>query len=233
MKMLTVGDSHSCNWIWGDTWAEILPDRFGMEPLVARSAGAGNSVYIEKIHHALKTYNDIELVVIQTTEHSRVVTGFEKDYLRPYSHGELTNSQRMNDVLTYTWTCRENGNERNIYNMIKQETKIDDVWSMYIATSIFNEYKYFHDIITIQYICESYGVDCVFFHWFMDITELHSYNDYKWILNNIKSVPSSFINWKKDNNIEAKEDGHYGPEVHELFVDTWLKNEVEKLRITK
>ena len=46
-------------------------------------------------------------------------------------------------------------------------------------------------------------------------------------------MPSSFINWKKDNNIEAKEDGHYGPEVHELFVDTWLKNEVEKLRITK
>ena len=225
-KIVTIGDSHSSDEIWGDTWAQILPRRLKMEGIASSSRGSGNAVYIEKLHYILRNNLDVELAVIQLTDPARAVTGWSMPTVsyKWQDHG-LNDNRVIDDIGTYTW--KSNNNDIWLSEYIGEQVIADNAVLPHMITSVYNDYKVFHDIITMHQICENFDVKCIFFSWFLDIFQSSVRGHYDWIKNRVNIIP--FVH-QQQLGMKAKEDKHFGPEAHEILCD-WLVKEIAKFNL--
>ena len=72
-KLAAIGDSFSTT-TYGSSWPDYISDRLQSSLVRACSAGAGNAFYVEKCHDIVKD-PEVDLVIVQLTEPSRVVIG--------------------------------------------------------------------------------------------------------------------------------------------------------------
>jgi hypothetical protein len=218
-KLVTIGDSNASNEIWGDTWAQILPRRFDMPGITSFNVGSGNGVYIEKLHYILRNNPDVELAVIQLTDPARAVTGWSTpNRSARWQDGELSNHRVIDDIGTYTW--KSNNNDIWLSEYIGEQVNADAAVLPHMITSVYNDYKVFHDIITMHQICENFDVKCVFFSWFVDIFQPSVKGHYDWVNDRINIIP--FVHCH-DLGMQHEPDYHFGPESHEILCDHLVK----------
>lgn len=216
--LLAIGDSHA-SVHWGKSWPDFLAEAWDMDLVRASSPGAGNSFYIEKLHYALRNHS-IDRVVIQLTEPTRIVTGFAEYESRPLTDSFLNDSNKIDDLGYYTWNLRDN--ESNIKTITGKSTTIDNVWIPQIGMSRWVDYKVMQDIITMQYLCTSFNVPCVFWSWFVPMQDLFI-DQYAWLKNNINWVPGHGWQWLGENKIDSFPlDCHFPADAHKRLTLEWL-----------
>jgi hypothetical protein len=224
--LLAIGDSHSST-MYGKSWPDYLADTWNMNLIRASSSGAGNSFYIEKLHYALRNY-EIDHVVIQLTEPTRVVTGFAEYETRPLIAAELEDTNKIDDLGCYTWNIKDN--ESNIKTILNKNTKIDNVWIPQVGLSNWVNYKVMQDVIAMQYLCESFNKPCIFWSWFVSMEELFI-EPYKWLKNNIDWIDGLSDQWLRENKIQTTENDpwHWGSSAHSRLVSEWLIPKIDNL----
>ena len=184
-NILCVGCSHSHTG-WGKSWPDFLSTSLNKNLIRASSPGAGNSFFIEKINHAIQ-HNDIDLVVVQLTEPSRVVTGFS--FYENKNYPDFYNDpNKINDLACYTWNVCDN--EKNFRSMLNKNTSIDHIWISNVSLSKWTAYKVMQDIALIQYICFKFNIPVVFWSWFVP-NFLHFFNP-SLAKNHCNSFPRAF-----------------------------------------
>jgi len=224
--LLAVGDSH-CTDLYGQSWADHLAALKNYKLVRAGSAGAGNAYYIEKLHYALKN-NKVDLCVIQLSEPTRIVTGF-KAYERPGFENSLDNQHSINDIGCYTWNAYNN--DRNFKSLLGTDTSVDEVWIPQVSLSKWVDYKVMQDVMTMQYLCETFNTPCVFWSWFVPMENLFI-EPYSWLKEKIKWIPYAGNNWYRDNNVKSiPNDGHFGTEANLRLTKEWLIPELDKLHL--
>ena len=150
-------------------------------------------------------HNDIDLVVVQLTEPSRVVTGFS--FYENKNYPDFYNDpNKINDLACYTWNVCDN--EKNFRSMLNKNTSIDHIWIPNVSLSKWTAYKVMQDIALIQYICFKFNIPVVFWSWFVPMEELFL-PMYDWVKENIKYVPGCGQNWLNQNKVPCiPNDGH-------------------------
>jgi len=232
--LLCVGDSHA-SVMYGKSWPDFLSSKLNLDLIRASSPGAGNSFYIEKLHFILKNH-PVDLVVIQLTEPSRVVTGFSdhnpllnrqydvktfsKENSKPYNDGCI-----FNDIKCYTWNAYSN--EQNFKEI--SPITIDEFWSNYISTSKWIDYKILQDIFLMYSICKKFKTKVIFWSWFIDFDLIFN-ESYSWLKAELPYIDSFGFKILKDGGKQAiPNDGHYRDEPHEFLVETWLLPKIKKI----
>lgn len=227
--LLTLGDSHSST-MCGNSWPDHLSKAWGMNLLRASSPGAGNSFYIEKLHYVLRNYN-VDRVVIQLTEPTRIVTGFSEYESRPFTSSVLEDCNKISDLGCYTWNLRDN--ETNIKNILNKDTKIDNVWISQVGLSKWVDYKVMQDVMTMQYLCDSFNTPCIFWSWFVPMEQLFI-QPYEWLANKITWIGGHGWQWLGENKINPTEDEHhFSSESHYRLVHEWLIPKINKATHSK
>ena len=228
-NLLALGCSNS-HWNWGKSWPDFVAEYYNFNLIRASSCGAGNAMFIEKIHMGLQE-NKIDLVVIQLTEPSRVVLGFQQFEYKSIADCEYNDGNRIDDIGYYTWNV--NNNEYNIFRETGKKVIIDDFWSAQISTSRWIDYKVMQDMLLMQTICEQYNVPCVFFSWFVPMENLFI-KKYEWFKQRINYIPSCAAQWLNNNQVPIiHNDGHYNTEGHYKLTSSWLIPELHKLNKIK
>ena len=222
--LLALGDSHASSG-WGLSWPDHLSSFWDMSLIRASSPGAGNSFYIEKLHYVLRT-SKIDKVVIQLTSPTRVVTGFKYYETKTQNTVSLEDGNKIDDIGCYTWNIRNN--ESNIKNILHKDTKIDNIWIPNVGLSKWIDYKVMQDIITMQYLCDTYNVTCVFWSWSVPMKQLFI-KPYDWLKTRILWVEGCGEKWLTTNRILPTEDNvHFSSDAHYRLVSEWLKIELDK-----
>lgn len=221
-KLLTVGDSNSSS-MYGNSWPDFLSEKLNSEFLRASSPGAGNSFYIEKLHEGLKIFKP-DLVVVQLTEPSRIVTGLN-DIARNVESTSFEDGTTFNDLKCFTWGIHNN--DGKIKKITGKDVEIDQVWLPQISTSRWVDYKAMQDILTMNSLCSYFKTPVIFFSWFVDFEKLFLQN-YSWIKSQMNWVPGHAWQILIDRKIPSHSptDFHYGPSAHKILVDEWLYPEL-------
>lgn len=228
-NLLALGCSTS-HWSWGKSWPDFVAEHYIFNLIRASSCGAGNAFFIEKLHTGLQE-NKIDLVIIQLTEPSRVVLGFQKAESKTITDTKYDDSQRIDDIGYYTWNAHNN--EDNILRETGKKVIIDDFWVNQISTSRWIDYKVMQDILLMQTMCDQYNVPCIFFSWFTPMQNLFI-KKYEWFTQRINYVPSCARHWLDKNHVPSiPNDGHYNTEGHYKLTSNWLIPELNKLNNIK
>jgi len=216
--LLAIGDSHASE-LFGKSWPEFLATSLDMQLLRASSPGAGNSFYIEKINHVLNNYA-IDKVIIQLTDPSRVVTGFSS-FENKITNEDLNHGNSIDSVGCYTWNSVNN--QTNFKRLVSNNTIIDELWQKQVAVSKWVDYKVMQDVSTIQYICDSFNVPCIFWSWFVPMEDLFI-KQYSWLQEKIKWIPGNATYWLHNNDIKHLPCYHYSTIPHQLLVANWVSS---------
>lgn len=222
-SILCLGDSNSST-LHGKSWPDFLTSNLECSLLRASSCGAGNAFYIEKLHSGLKEFSP-DLVVIQLTEPSRIVTGFE--FSEEFEENGYDATNVFDDVKCYTWNSHNN--ESNIKRITSEKVNIDRIWTRYIALSNWTNYKIMQDILTMQMLCDKFNTRVIFWSWFVPFGKLFI-EQYKWLQSDINYIDSCATDYLVRNKLStiSKDDYHYGPLEHSILVDKWL---IPKLKV--
>lgn len=219
-RLLTLGCSNSSE-LYGKSWPDYLSSSLGYNLFRASSPGAGNSFYLEKLHEGIKEINP-DLVVIQLTEPSRIVTGmFEVDSSKDFGY---TNGNYFKDISNYTWNAHSNEGNLEGYNI-----SIDEFWSRNVSTSRWVDYKVMQDVFYMYSICKYFGVKVIFWSWFVNFEDLFV-DSYEWLKDEILWI-DGFATDKMSKFEQPRispTDSHFGSKPHEILVKKWLLPEVLK-----
>ena len=123
MNIATFGCSNSST-LLGESWPDFVSKKYNSNLIRAASCGAGNSFFIEKLHHVLKNQTP-DYVVIQLTESSRIVLGMASKEPSIVTN-ELCDSHIFKDIACYTWNCINN--ETNFKKELGLTVNIDKLW---------------------------------------------------------------------------------------------------------
>lgn len=218
-NLATLGCSHSSD-IWGTSWPDYLASSLDYNLIRAASPGAGNGFYTEKLNHILQN-NNIDLVVIQLTEPSRVVLGLTSaEQLSGTEINNLNDPNSFGNLGGYTWNVVSN--ESNIKRITGHTIVIDDFFYREVSTSKWVDYKLLHDICAMQYMCDSFNVPCIFWSWFCPMEEMFL-PQYSWLENKINYVNNCASTYIKNNKIQCIiGDSHYDSNAHARLCDEWL-----------
>lgn len=223
---MCIGDSHAST-IYGKTWPDFVSKELNLNLVRASSPGAGNSFYIEKLHYCIKNY-DLDLIIVQLTEPSRIVLGFDNISNEVYRPDFLNDGSVFNNLKCYTWNGYSN--ESNLKRLSKKNINIDDLWIEHISTSKWVDYKILQDIALMYFLCKNFNINLIFWSWFMDFEVLFS-EEYKWLKNKINYIPGfGYQILEKGNQKPIPGDGHYTDEPHKFLTETWLLPEINKIR---
>jgi hypothetical protein len=224
-NLLTLGCSHSGISFGTHSWADFISSAFDYNLIRASSNGAGNSFYLEKLNYVLQN-NDINLVVIQLTDPSRVVLGLSSNEKSIGSEeNDLISDGQFGDLGCYTWNVR--ANENNIKNLTGHVVNIDKFFIPYVMTSNWIDYKVQQDICTMQYMCDSFNVPCIFWSWFVSMEDIFNHR-YSWLKSKVNYIDGWAEDYMKTNNIASLPDNHYGAEAHAKLCDGWLIPEISR-----
>lgn len=223
-NLLTLGCSHS-SINWGKSWPDYISANMNMNLIRASSCGAGNGFFIEKLNLIIQTH-DIDLVIVQLTEPTRVVLGFSSfENLHTDSDG-YNHPNTLHDLGCYTWNSHDN--ETNLEKLHNSKCIIDDLWFKEISISNWINYKVCEDICTMKFICDSHNIPVIFWSWFVPFENLFVKN-YNWLKCKINWIPNCAQNFLKTNDIDSDPNlgGHYGEQVHSFLVKEWLLNKIK------
>jgi hypothetical protein len=224
-NLLALGCSHSGISFGTHSWPDYISSAFDYNLIRASSNGAGNSFYLEKLNYVLQN-KDIDLVVIQLTEPSRVVLGLRSNERAIGSEDkDLKSGDRFGDLGCYTWNA--GANENNIKNLTGHDINIDKFFIPYVMTSNWVNYKVQQDICTMQYICDSFNVPCIFWSWFVSIEDIFSQR-YDWLKSKVNYIDGCAENYIQTSGIQSLPDHHYDAEAHYKLCSGWLIPEISK-----
>jgi hypothetical protein len=222
MKIGVQGCSHSSD-TYGHPWHYYLGQEYGADIKFGASSGSGNEINIEKVKMLINRYPDMKTFILQLTDPSRFDFGIDNvDYEWDSRDKEL------GDLRHYTIRLSNDDNE--LKNHFKKDYHIHDFFKKHVLTSDLNQkYKIFHTLMSIQYICNFYGVKLIIFSWYIDLQSLANEIGYCNILDKMNILKGSVNNFINDNNIKGiPGNGHYGSEEHkqifEEFINLQLKN---------
>jgi hypothetical protein len=224
--ILCIGDSHSYTF-YGKSWPDYLSEKLGYNLIRASSPGAGNSFYIEKLHAILKE-SKIDLVVIQLSEPSRITLGIQyfenTDNTIGYDH-----PQAINDIGCYTFNAYRNNENLRRYSLISNDSDIDEFWLRQVSVSKWVDYKVMQDLMTMQFLCDQFKVPVIFWSWFVPMEELFI-KPYEWLKDKINYTTGCAFHYILENKISivTPDDHHLPPASHEILVDSWLLDKINK-----
>jgi hypothetical protein len=77
--------------------------------------------------------------------------------------------------------------------------------------------------MSIQHICDFYGVKLIFISWFIDLQLLANEINYGDILEKMNVLDGSVVNFIYKNKIQGiPNNGHYGSEEHKKIFDEYI-----------
>jgi len=233
MKIACVGDSFSTT-TYGQSWPDFVSQRLGADLVRVCSAGAGNAFYVEKVHDTVK--QDIDIVIVQLTEPSRVVLGWRaweetQQRLRPHhipaptNYADPTHSNIYKDMGCYTMNVHNNA--QWLTPMIGHDCQeFDAVWLRQVAGTRYYEYATMHAMLAIKALCDAHNKPVIFFSWFVPMIQL-ILPGYEWICNwnLIQGCAQEYI---QQENLPRTNCGHLATESSQQFVNQWLWPGLEK-----
>lgn len=222
MKIGIGGCSHSSN-LYGKAWWEHMAEDLNV-PVVPTSSGAsGNEKNIEKIKFILDEHPDTDLIIYQLTEPSRMVVGIHNDnFLDIKDYLNDTGSEK-NDPY-YSFVGR--GNDDRIKHRYDYNLKFDDFFFEKIYGSEYNiGYKFFHTMMSLNYLVNAYNKKIIFWSWFLDAYVLAEKFGYTKILNNMCVLKGCAHDYFETNGIKTidENNSHYGSESHFRLYHEFLK----------
>ena len=239
-KLAALGDSFSTA-DYGQSWPDHVSRRLGAELVRACSSGAGNAFYVEKLHDIVKD-PEVDLVIVQLTEPSRVVIGMRaweevQQNLRPHPipapkhYHDPTHNNIYKDMGCYTLNVHEN--KYWLGKMVDYDLEqFDRFWLDQCAGARFWQYQTLHNMLAMKALCSEWKKRLIFFSWFVDWDDLFL-PDYSWLRGKL-AYERSLIKGVGREEGERRQlpythDGHYGTEASETLVREWLWPELERL----
>lgn len=235
-KIACVGDSFSST-EYGLSWPDLLSQRLDAKLWRASSPGAGMAFYVEKCHDLVKD-PEIDLVVVQLTEPSRVVIGLRaweeiQQGLRPHpipapdSYLDLNHNHIYKDMGCYTMNIHNN--EQWLRPILGNTVDgVDRFWLTQVAGSKFYDYQAVHSVLAMQALCQAWNKPLVLFSWFVPC-ESFFVPGYEWLTDQLNLVPGC-ANHEVNRLQLAKTDcGHLATESCTQLFDTWLWPNIKPL----
>jgi hypothetical protein len=235
-KIACVGDSFS-SVTYGLSWPDLLSQRLGAELCRASSPGAGMAFYVEKCHDLVQD-PDVDLVVVQLTEPSRVVIGLRaweeiQQGARPHpipapsSYLDPNHNNIYKDIGCYTMNAHNN--EQWLTPIIGNSANgIDRFWLTQVAGTRFYDYQAVHSVLAIQALCQAWNKPLILFSWFVPADEFFI-SDYKWLTDQLNLVPGHASAEVDKLQLEKTDCGHLATESWQQLFDTWLWPNMEPL----
>lgn len=229
MKIGVAGCSNSSN-SWGKPWHYFVGKHFNAEIIPSFSQGAGNEINIEKVKYILEN-NQLDYFIYQITEPSRLVVGLDNVEFNTSSSNSLFDGFAFKNIPTYTFNIVENN--ENIKILTGKDYNVDEFFLGHVMTSEFNlNYKVFHTLMIIQYLCDFYNVKLIMFSWFDDIFELSKKSGYEFVVNKMNIISDFVFKYTNENNIEPiPNDGHFDTEGHRKIFEGYLLPYLNKIII--
>lgn len=235
MKIGCVGDSFSTS-TWGLSWPDLVAQHLGADFVRACSSGAGNAFYVEKLHDIVKQ-PDIDLIIVQLTEPSRVTIGLRawQDHTKKYRHAwpgpknyfDPTHSNVYKDIGCYTMNVHNNAQWLNPWLPLSAD-KFDEFWLQQVAGTQFWNYQTLHNMLAMKALCDAYHKPVLWFSWFVAWDELFL-PGYEWFRDSLRLIPGVARDIGQSMNLMYTSDGHYATEEYKQLVDAWLWPEIKKL----
>ena len=223
MKIGVSGCSNS-SFGWGNPWHVFMGEKYGAEVISSSSRGAGNEMNVEKIKYILD-HNELDFFVYQVTEPSRLVLGTTKG---EHELG-LHSSNIFNDSCYYTFNGHRN--DANISRIFNQNYKLDEFMVHNVVPSKYNtNYKVFHTLMSINQLCDFYGVKVFFFSWFSDLHKLAEESGYSHIINKLhvmNGTVEEFVNRQQLKPIPG--DCHFDSDNHKIIYEQFIHPQLEQL----
>lgn len=232
MKIGIAGCSNS-TYIWGNPWHYYMGKEFNAHIIEASSPGAGTEMNIEKIKYILETHSDLDLMVVQITEPSRLVVGIESIPGLELTTKLDSTGSGFKDAYYYTFNSARN--DDNLEKMFNKRYSVDEFILKHVITSEYNlAYKVFHTLMSIQYLCDTFQKPVIFFSWFVDLYELATRYGYKRIIDNMNVMKSFVLQFIWDNNISViPNNGHYASDAHQRIFKEYLCDNIRELILSK
>jgi hypothetical protein len=219
-----VGGCSNSSFGWGNPWHFYMGEKLGAKIISSSSSGAGNEMNIEKVKFILDN-NDLDFFVYQVTVPSRLVLGTTKG---EHEWG-LHSSNNFNDSCYYTFNSHHN--DSNISRIFKKDYTIDDFILNNVVPSKYNtNYKVFHTLMSINQLCDFYGVKVYFFSWFEDLHMLAEQSNYSHIINKLNVMNGTVEQFINENKlVPIPEDSHFDSDNHKIIYEQFIHPQLEKL----
>jgi len=227
-KIGAIGDSYSST-TWGQSWPDLVAEKMQCEFVRAASPGAGNAFYIEKCHDMVKD-PDMDLVIVQLTESSRVVLGFRTWEINPTynwpnwappptDYHDPNHSHCYKDIGCYTMNVTNNRRwlEPLLNTSVEQ---MDKIWMQQVAGAKFWEYQMLHHMLSLKALCDAHNKKLIFWSWFVDWDDIFL-PGYEWFRDSLSLVPGTGKAEGEKRQLPVT-DGHYATNEFRILVDEWL-----------
>lgn len=235
-KLAAIGDSFSTP-KYGRSWPDHVSDRLQSQLSRACSAGAGNAFYVEKCHDIVKD-PEVDLVIVQLTEPSRVVIGsqtwqdiqagdLEHPIPAPTDYYDPGHSNIYKDIGSYTMNVHNNRQWLDILTG-QDSGDLDRFWLREVAGTRFYDYQTLHSILAINALCDQWHKPVIFFSWFVDSAKL-LLPGYEWLGSAINLIPGSAAVECNRMMLKKTDCGHYATAESHQLVDTWLWPHVQSI----
>lgn len=246
MKIGVTGCSNS-NEAWGNPWWKYMGNKFNADIISSSSPGGGNEMNIEKMKYILENNQDLDYFVVQLTQSGRMVVGLNDWYdenfrnqhygfnIKSKTHDDkwrLHSPNNFGDVAYYSFN--NHNNEQNLKRLLRKDVKIDDLLINHFFMTDYNlNYKIFHTMMNMQYLCDLHNVKLIFFSWFNNLEELSQNSGHVETIQRMNVIPSSVFDFTQKNDIKPiPSDGHFDSEAHERifeeFIYPYIKNIIKQ-----
>lgn len=220
MKIAVGGCSHTSK-IYGKPWWYHLKEDTNAQIIHTSSGASGNEKNMEKLKCILDKHEDLDLIIYQITEPSRLVVGID------------TGKQKLEEYLVDTggephvpyYTFNGHNNDQRIEERYNIKTEFDNFFFNKILFSDYNmKYKVFHTLMSMQYMADLYNIKIIFFSWFLDIHKLAEESNHTKSISKMTILPGCVEDFIKKNNLPRIEDeSHLGTEAHFIIYRDFLK----------
>jgi hypothetical protein len=216
MKIGVGGCSHSYDG-WGNPWHYYMGKKLNAEIISSSSRGGGNEINLEKIKFILDNHN-IDFFVYQVTEPSRMVVGNNN-----WEPGEgLNNPTFFNEVSYHTFNCIGDKDEKSEIKNFFSETCVPSKYN--------TDYKIFHTMMSMNQLCNFYGIKIYFFSWFVDLYKLSKKSNYSDIINKLHVMNGSVNEFVVENKINSiPGDCHFDSEGHRIIYEQFIHPKLQDL----
>jgi len=234
-KIAAIGDSYAST-TWGLSWPDLIAEKMSCDFIRASSSGAGNAFYIEKCHDIVKD-PEVDLVIVQLTDPSRVVLGIKKWEINPTyncptwapppnDYNDLAHSHCYKDIGCYTMNVTDN--QRWLGPLLNMPVdQLDNVWMQQVAGAKFWEYQVLHHMLSIKALCDAHNKKLIFWTWFVGWDDIFL-PGYKWLQETLTLIPSTGrIEGEKRQLLVTG--GHYATTEYKILVNEWLWPNLEPL----
>jgi hypothetical protein len=226
MKIGIGGCSHSST-SYGNPWWHYMGKDMDAEIIPISSGASGNEKNIEKIKYVFETNPDLDLFIYQITEPARLVVGIDTN---PIDIKKYLNDNG-GEVWDPYYTFFGPGNDERLMKRYGIKTEFDEFFMNKMITSDYNmKYKFFHTLMSIQYMSDLYGKKIIFFSWFFDLQKLAVDSNHTKTIEKMNIIDSNVEKFIRDRNLPRLEDkSHLGSDSHMVIYNDFIKPRLKNL----